>query len=203
MAEIQSEGSAQPTLAGWLIRDVAIAALFGVLLAACYSWYAAAPFWLSAGVGGVLAFVAAYAGCYLIHEWGHYLGARLAGAKLPLGGYQGVLLGLFDTERHSRAQFQSMSLGGVLAYVATALLFVLVYLGAASAPVYIGLALGGVAFVAQSWSVDLPIIWRVYRGAEVTPTAREGAAPQVILRRTWQSWSVLAVLLLLGYLFAA
>lgn len=198
-SDVKADPSTKPSLLGWVMRDVAVFGAFSVVLVACYSWYSASPFWLSAGAGIVLAFVVAYASCYLMHEWGHYLGARLTGAKLPLGAYQGVLLGLFDTERHSRAQFQSMSLGGVLAYVVTALIFVGAYASGARAPVNLGLALGGLAFVAQSWSVDLPIIWRVQRGAPVTVTAREGAAPQVILRRTWQSWLALAALLGVGY----
>jgi len=200
MAEVQSGNGAKPTLSGWLLRDAGVLSVFGLVLMGCHGWHVVSPSWLSSGSGVLLGFVAAYASCYLMHEWGHYLGARAAGAKLPLGSYRGVLLGLFDTERHSRAQFQSMSLGGVLAYVVTALVFALAYTVGTQGPVNTGLALGGLAFVAQSWSVDLPIIWRVQRGAEVTRTAQEGAAPQVILRRTWQTWLALTALLGLGYM---
>ena len=55
------------------------------------------------------------------------------------------------------------------------------------------------AFVVQSLSVDGPIIWRVYQGADVVIAARQGAAPAVILRRTWQSWSLLMLVIGLAY----
>jgi len=192
-----------PTLTGWARRDAVLYGVAIVLLQLCDYWQAAGSFWLADLVAPLVGFIVAYGLCYVNHEWGHYWGARWAGARLPLGPYRGVLLGLFDPQQHSRRQFQAMSLGGVVGYVFTAGVVLSIFSLSAGTIIWGGLALGGVAFVVQSLSVDGPIIWRVHRGADVIVTAREGAAPAVILRRTWQSWSLLALLIGLTYALGA
>jgi len=149
--------------------------------------------------GALLGFVAAYAACYMVHEWGHYLGARAAGAHLPLGPYRGVLLGLFDTRAHTRRQFQMMSLGGISGYVLTALCCLGAFTALGGGAAAGGLLAGGAAFVVQSLSVDLPIVWRVQRGADVTPTAAQGATARIILRRTAVSWLLLLLVALIWW----
>ncbi len=172
-----------------LIRDGLLFTAAYFLWHATAGWYTADPYWLPAILIAVFSFSTAYAACYIMHEWGHYFGARLSGANIPVAPVGNILLGLFDPRQHTVRQFQWMSLGGVAAYTITAILFAVTYQPALPLQ---ALTLGGVAFVAQSWSVDLPIIWRVQRGAPVLPTATDGAAPQVIGRRTLQSWSLLA-----------
>ena len=85
-----------------------------------------------------------------------------------------------------------MSIGGVAFYLFTAALFVTFAVLFADSVVFLAGAVGGIAFVAQSLAVDLPIIWRVAGGEDVTQAATTGAAPAVILRRTWQSWLCVA-----------
>lgn len=63
---------------------------------------------------------------WVLHEWGHVLTARAAGARLrvPRKLFSVYLFG-FDNKQHSRAQFVSMALGG---FMATGLVFVFVML---------------------------------------------------------------------------
>jgi hypothetical protein len=145
----------------------------------------------------VLGFIGAYVLCYIYHEWGHLIGATARGAHMPLSSYRGALIGLFDVRKHTREQFLWLSWGGVIAYGLVALAAVAIHfsgeLGAAGA----GFAIGGLAFLVQSLSVDGPQIWRVHRSADPATTNAAGTRPALILKRTWQSWSVLAVCLVL------
>ena len=185
------------TLGGWILRDVLIVAVLTLLLWGLVQWHAATQGVLAALLGSVLGFVSAYIVCYIVHEWGHLLGARLAGATMPLNGYKGALLGRFDIAAHSQAQFLALSWGGVLGYLGVAAIAVSLYLGAGLAWVGAGLAVGGLAFVLQSLAVDLPQIFRVMGGEAATDVNASGATPQVILRRTWQTWVPLALVLLI------
>ena len=114
---------------------------------------------------------------------------------MPLAPYRGVPIGYFDVTRHTQAQFLALSWGGVLGYLIIAGTSVALYFGLGAHPVTAGLAVGGLAFVFQSLSVDLPQIFKVVKGADPLETNKAGASAAVILKRTWQSWLVLAVLL--------
>ncbi len=183
------------TLGGWLSRDLGIAGIAGALLFALDGWHAAYPGWLSYGVCATSGFIAAYVVCYITHEWGHLLGARASGAHMPLAPYRGVPIGYFDITRHSRRQFLFLSWGGVTGYLLIMALCVVLYATLPAGPITAGLAVGGLAFVFQSLSVDLPQIFKVIGGADPYETNKSGASAAVILRRTWQSWLVLAALL--------
>jgi hypothetical protein len=184
------------TLPGWLLRDATITTVLGLLLWALYSWHDATGSAVAATAGAIIGFVAAYLFCYVYHEWGHLLGARLTRADMPLNAYAGAPIGRFDVAAHSRRQFLSLSWGGVAGYVLVMTLLVGFYLIGGWGWVGAGLAVGAIAFVSQSLAVDLPQIWRVTRGADPLETNRRGASAAVILRRTWQAWLPLTALLL-------
>lgn len=179
-------------LTQWLARDMLIISVLFILWHYLGAWYTSSQGAVSMLLISIVGFLSAYVSCYLVHEWGHYAGARIASADVPLGSPRGIAMGLFDPTCHSVRQFQYMSWGGVAGYTATALLLLSMY--QAHLP-YQAVAVGAVAFVMQSWSVDLPIILRIQQGAPVLPTASDGASASVIGRRTLQSWSVLALLL--------
>ena len=98
-------------------------------------------------------------------------------------------------------QFICLSWGGVVGYTVTGGLALLVWangwLGSGSW-FAAGAATGGAAFIVQSWAVDLPQIVRVSRGADAADTNKAGTQPDIILRRTWQTWVPLAVLIWVG-----
>ncbi len=161
------------------------------------AWHGVESSAAAAVVAPPLGFLAAYVLCYIYHEWGHLIGARLTGAAMPLAPYAGALIGYFDIQAHSRRQFLWLSWGGVIAYLAVMAVAIFVYLHGGLGPAGAGFAVGGLAFVVQSLSVDLPQIVKVARGEDVAKTSAEGANARIILRRTWQSWSVLAGVLII------
>ena len=180
-------------LTGWLTRDVAIMAALTLLAYGAVSLYLATQSILAAGLCGFIGFVFAYVVCYIWHEWGHLIGARLSGSHMPLNGYRTPAIGSFDISRHSRRQFLALSWGGVAGYCCAASLCILLYFTLDLPWIGGGLALGACAFVSQSLAVDLPQIVKVHRGADMQSTNTAGASAQVILRRTWQMWTPLFI----------
>ena len=200
MAEA-SHARRQPSLVGWITRDTLITLMLAAALWGLQLWHVNAPSPFSQVVVPTIGFIAAYVLCYIFHEWGHLLGARLAGGQMPLAPYAGALIGIFAIAEHTRRQFLWLSWGGVIAYVTIMLITVYVYFDGGLGLTGAGLAVGGLAFVSQSLAVDLPQIWRVSRGADIAATSAAGANAEVILRRTWQTWIPLAILLLIWNLF--
>ncbi len=183
------------TLGGWLLRDASIALIATLLCSLCVYWYAATGWLFAAVVSAFLGFISAYVICYIVHEWGHQIGGVSAGADMPLNPYAGILLGQFDIDQHTVRQFIWLSWGGVAGYCTVTIVMLLIYFNLNLAWVGAGLATGGLAFVFQSLSVDLPQIFKVLNGAEPKATNQHGASPAMILKRTWQSWLVLTVVL--------
>ena len=183
------------TLVGWIARDTLIFLLLAFVCAALNAWTVGGTGVLAAAIGTAFGFVSAYVGCYIVHEWGHLIGARASGASMPFNHYRTPLIGAFDPSAHSTRQFLALSWGGVVGYLLVAAAMLLIYLHGALNWVGAGLATGGAAFVVQSLAVDLPQINRVRRGADPVATNREGTTPAIILRRTWQTWLPLAVLI--------
>lgn len=177
-------------------RDTALTVFAAAGLWLLANWHSNAGSIVSTVLAPSFGFIAAYALCYVYHEWGHLIGAKLAGAQMPLASYAGALIGSFDIRAHSRTQFLSLSWGGVLGYVLTLAAALIIYVSGNLGLAGAGFAVGALAFNVQSLSVDLPQIVRVHRGADIARTSAEGANAGVILRRTWQSWSVLALVLL-------
>ena len=174
-----------PSFGGWLLRDLAI-----VLFIVTAIWLASlAPASIASLLVNLLSFVGAYAVCYIAHEWGHWIGGQLAGADQPFLAYNTPLMTAFDISAHTPIQFVAMSWGGVAGYFSAAVAMLTLYaLGWAAG----GLAVGALAFVVQSLAVDVPQVLKVQSGADPARTNREGAAPSVILARTWQTWIPLA-----------
>lgn len=187
------------SLAGWGLRDVAIATISAVAVLGLAQWQAATSSTLSHIVGATIGFIIGYVLCYIVHEWGHLIGARTTGAAMPLSRYASPLIGSFDIPAHSRRQFLALSWGGVLGYVLVGTLLVTSYFIDYQGTVSGGLAVAGLAFNVQSLSVDLPQIARVHRlkqsGDDIVVTNRTGASGKTILKRTGQSWSLLALAL--------
>jgi hypothetical protein len=180
------------SLLAWLVRDALLLAGMWLALRALAGWHAASGSFASAAGVGIAGFVFAYAACYVVHEWGHDLGARALGARPPRGSTRGILLPLFDPRAHTRAQFLGLGFGGQLGYLAVAAGILAAFrpeLAQRAA------ALGAIAFVVQSLTVDWGVLGPVLRGADVLEAARVGTAPERILRRTGVAWTALAALL--------
>jgi hypothetical protein len=151
------------TLARLALRDAAV-------LAVTLSVWAVDAGLRDAGSGALAIGVALLAGAlatlcgYLVHEWGHLLGARAAGAVVHLPcGPAALFLFRFDADRNGRREFLAMSLGGFVASaLAIAALLWLLPLDALSGRISLGLV--GVGVLA-TFVLEVPTAWRVARGA--------------------------------------
>jgi len=193
--DIRDSHRASPTLLGWVVRDAAIGLSIVLLLWLADGLHQQFPVWWTALPIAVLCFIACYALCYIVHEWGHYLGARFSGIKMPLAPYKGILLGQFQIDDYTVKQYLWLSWGGDLGHVIVTICALMLYL---IQPGWVSGAflVGGLAFSVQALAVDQPIIWKVTAGADIVETATIGTAPKMILKRTWQTWLPLAGLLL-------
>jgi hypothetical protein len=105
-----------PRFSQFLVRDLA---LTGV---AALTWVADRKLRARGGIGpgavGVAAGIAAPALAFLLHEWGHLVGAKASGGVAnPAASLASAFLFHFDCEQSTRTQFLAMSAGG---YVASA-----------------------------------------------------------------------------------
>ncbi len=149
----------------WLmaLRDFALSLAALSLWAATDAWYLVTDGALVAAVLSVpVAVLAALLVTALVHEWGHYTFARLAGAHAPLAPARSVALFNFDLERSSAAQFQWMSLGGNISpWLLLALLGVAVGVATPGRFMLLAAVLG---FTLFAHLTEAPIIWRSLRG---------------------------------------
>ena len=108
----------EPELLGMLLRDAA------VVFAALALWGGADAWATTSGLAVALvtsvgsALIAGWIIASLMHEWGHYLGAKLSGSKAPRIKSPGLLFFRynFDLVNNSLGQFTSMSVAGSLAH---------------------------------------------------------------------------------------
>jgi len=101
---------------------------------------------------------------YLMHEWGHLLGAWAARSafELPASVAETFFLFRFDNLRNDRSQFFSMALGGFAASIATVVLLLIVLPSGLLAS-RIALALVALGVLA-TLLIEVPEFWRVWRG---------------------------------------
>lgn len=184
--------AAPRSLVDAISRDLVIVLIASALAYGLHVWHDAASSWASLTVAWSVLFIVGFLLVYLAHEWGHYLGARLAGADIPLGPGTGLFLGLFDPAAHSRRQFMWMAVGGEVGYLVLAVPLVVTFWDWAP---FQGLAVAGLAFVVQALSVDIPVLSKIRKGADIQATLEAGTSAPVILRKTAISWGALAIVL--------
>lgn len=119
-----------------------------------------APHWLAIVAVAIMTFLANY----LCHEWGHLLGAKLAGGVChPSNTLKTFYLFHFDTRLSSVRQFLAMATGGLVA--STILLpFWLAVLPLHTAAGIAAMALIGLGYLA-TLATELPVAWRIAHGA--------------------------------------
>jgi small-conductance mechanosensitive channel len=139
-----------------------------VVVATAVLWRADAALRGDAGgvalaVGVVTGLATALVG-FLAHEWGHLAGSLASGSVVHFPpGVARPLLFHFDSAANGRRQFFWMSFGGYLATVlAVGAIVALCPLDALSGRVAAGL---GVAGLVVTFALEVPITWRVARGA--------------------------------------
>lgn len=101
---------------------------------------------------------------YLLHEWGHLVGAwlRRSAVEYPATITETLFLFRFDNGRNSRPQFFTMALGGfVSSFITVALLFWLLPWSLLASKVALALTVLGVI---ATLVIEVPEFWRVLRG---------------------------------------
>ena len=149
----------------WVValRDVAILAAGFSLFAAADAWHTMTGTFLSAAlvlVDGLLVGVLLTA---WVHEWGHFIGARISGGSAPLRPAMGFLpLFDFDYPNNTHQQFQAMSIGGNVAHWSVVLLLLAGLPLTSVGQVAITSSAFGFAIFASS--IEFPVIRHVSKG---------------------------------------
>ncbi|MES2488683.1 MAG: hypothetical protein V4607_02760 [Pseudomonadota bacterium] len=115
----------------------------------------------------ILAGASAAVAGFLLHEWGHLLGALIAGSAV---GYPSTIRSIFlfkFGESNNRRQFLWMSGGGFAAsIVVIAVMAVTLSFNAVADWIALALVVAGVL---ATFILEIPPAWRVLRGAPVEP----------------------------------
>lgn len=129
---------------------------------------------------------------YLLHEWGHLVGAWIAGGTfvLPATVTETLFLFRFDNVRNSRTQFFSMSLGGFASsIVVVAFLFTALPWNLLASWIALSLTAAGVL---ATLIIEVPEFMGVWRGGPMpkgaafvsppgTPADRAGAGGSSVI----------------------
>lgn len=168
------------------LRNVAV--LHAVMVMAALTLWGAADAWavasgwsLAWGVALANAVIAGFVISSTLHEWGHFAGARLAGAVSPVleKPVRYFFMFNFSFEKNDTRQFLWMSWGGILVPWALALLtLMLVPIDNASRALLLA------TFVARAVQVsmfEVPVVQRTKRGGE--PRAELGRQLEIGFER--------------------
>jgi len=155
-----------------------VAMLVLSLWAAADAWQAVTGLGLSGLLSVLTAFLAGFVLGTLVHEWGHFVGARVAGASYTIPGKPGLFLFNFDFSRNSASQFLTMSYGGQLGgALAVLLLWLAVPTDTAGRTMLVAAAGGAAVFAA---AIEWPVIRAVRAGGE--PGAALGKIDRSVLQ---------------------
>jgi hypothetical protein len=154
----------------WLWALIARDAVILAITVATWRWAMAAPeAWAPAAL--------AAASGYVLHEWGHLLGALLKRAvfELPATPFETFFLFRFNRDANTRPQFFSMALGGFVASILT-VIALLLWLPAGLLATTLALTLTGLGVLA-TLIIEVPEFWRVARGGPIPSGAAFIKAP--------------------------
>jgi hypothetical protein len=170
----------------WLValRDVAILAAAMSLFAAADTWNLLTGTALSRGLSVVDGLLVGFLWTGLLHEWGHFAGARITGGTAPLRPATAFLpLFDFDYANNTQKQFRGMSIGGNVAHW---LVVLVMLVGLPLQTVgQVALASSAFGFAVFASSIEFPVIWHSYHG--LSSLEALGRIPKDFLKRngTW------------------
>lgn len=193
MTEPRADASPIPIL---FARDLGLGVVLFSIWAGAEAWATVSGLVFAKTLSAIGGMVVGLVVTGLSHEWGHFAGARMSGGVAPTAAaskFAGVFA--FDLERSSDAQFRAMSVGGNVAHWAAAWILFFGLPGATIGQAAIqAAALGFVVFASV---VELPVIWRAFRGQSSADAIAELArAPRPILERAGRIGFVTALALL-------
>lgn len=143
-----------------MARDVVILST----TVAVWQWSLASPGeWLPAIIAAVLTMAAGY----LLHEWGHLLGAlyKRCVFELPATPFETFFLFRFNRDQNTRPQFFSMALGGFISSIITVIALV-IFLPRGELATTLALSLTA-AGVLATLIIEVPEFMHVWRGGPI------------------------------------
>ncbi len=195
----------RPTLAGWLLADALAVAVVASLVWAVHWWSLNTDGLVGMIPGVLVGLVVGFLMTFAIHEWGHWVGARIFGARLPFNEYRHAIKGYrtsyrlipnIDIASLSARQFLGTSWVSILAYVAASAAIVAAHFSGVLGTTGAALAVGALAFSANSFVLDLPPTLQVARGAEAVAAMKHHMKRKKIYRRGALAYLTLALALI-------
>lgn len=160
---LEAPGPARRLFTHFLAHYVVVVGVLAIW-AAADAWQHITQLRAAAWLSVASAMVAGAAVTAILHEWGHYLGARLSGAASEIPEKKGLLMFNFDFAKNTPRQFDIMSwagqAGGALAIV---LLWVAIPMDTAGR---VMLLCSGIGYVAFTVAFEWPIIMRARQSGE-------------------------------------
>lgn len=164
-------------IGGW--HATAVAAAIGLWGATSY-WAVESGLLIAHLAALGIAFASATVMASILHEWGHFSGAKLSGARAPVLAKPARLYFMFnfDMERNTPEQFIAMSIGGISAnWLLVLLLLLLVPLDSLAAAMLVAVAIAKAVNVSF---FEVPIVMQV----------REGGDPQAVLDERLENYGL-------------
>ena len=182
--ETPSSVQTMPTSPGVLLAKHALLQYGLVLLllslfAATDSWQHLTGWPLATVLASIMGLLAGFATTTVLHEWFHWLGAKLSGGTYVIPAKPGLFVYDWDFEKSDVKQFFTMSLGGNIGG-----LLALLWLASAIETDTVArsaLIAGSVASVAFAAAVEWPVLWRTRESRE--PLAELSKVDAGVLKR--------------------
>jgi hypothetical protein len=176
----------EATLSLVILRDVAIVSALLSLFAAAEAWATVSGLALASLLSSVDGLLVGAATAGLLHEWGHFAGARLAGGHAPLKPIAGFLPVFdFDYENNDARAFDWMSIGGNLGDISVVLLFFFAL--PMTSPGHAALVAGAFGFAVFAAAIEFPVIQKARGG--MTGIEALGTIPRGFFRR-YSRWGM-------------
>lgn len=187
-SEAGERAQREPQLWLMLLKDGAVALAALSIWAAADTWYQVTGLWLAQAVAvadGILVGVLLAA---LLHEWGHYAGAKYAGAVAPRVTPPGLTLFRykFDFSTNDSRQFHYMTYGGHIGHWAIFLLLLIML--PLDALGRIALVSGSFGFIGFATVIEYNVVKDTWAGAD--PQTRL----QALTSKDFQQASVIGAL---------
>ena len=161
-------------------RDVGIAVALLSIFGGADAWRIATGTMIAGTVSTLAGLVAGFGVGSLVHEWGHFIGARISGAQSPLRPISSLgFIFDFDLQGSTRHQFDTMSIGGNVGHFAVVLVFLLAL--PLATPGQIAVLAGSIGFAVFASSVEFPVIAKSRSG--MAPGEALSTIPKDFLKR--------------------
>ena len=181
--EKQQTSAKEPALGAMLLRDGVVVAAALAIWGGAEAWAVVSGLAIAQALSVVNGIAAGLIVVPLLHEWGHYAGAKLTGAiapRVPPAAPTSLFRFQFDLPNNTLRQFTALGVGGNVAHwLAFLALFVMLPLDTAGQTALVAAAL---AFAFGASVLEVPIITRALKGT-VQPVNAFDHLSRAVLRR--------------------